>query len=404
MKLLVIYPYAPWPLDRGTYQRTFHLLKALALHHEVDFVALTEEGEDLEEKRAVFSAFCREVEFIPFAHPPWQKLFPERLLNPLPSNVQHWQSPAITEVVNRRLTPGRYDLVHICDLVMMPYVLPHKSHTPFVVDRSRVDLQFQLMQYKTLQSSLRERLLCWEGFAKLWCYERKLAREALLEVVCGPDDEVFLHQRVDSKAPVMVVANGVDLDYFHPASAPDPRADEPTVIFCGAMDYSPNVDALRWFFESIHQKLLKLCPAVRILIVGKSPIEEVQAYGSRPGVTVTGGVPDVRPYYKRAWLQMVPLRIGGGTRLKIVESLAIGTPVVSTTIGAQGLELKHGENILLADDPDSFAGEISRALSDPALLRRIEENGIATANERFGWPAIGARLARHYDTLISKPR
>jgi glycosyltransferase involved in cell wall biosynthesis len=130
----------------------------------------------------------------------------------------------------------------------------------------------------------------------------------------------------------------------------------------------------------------------------------VQAYGSRPGVTVTGGVPDVRPYYKRAWLQMVPLRIGGGTRLKIVESLAIGTPVVSTTIGAQGLELKHGENILLADTPDSFANEISRALTDPELLQRIEGNGITTATDRFSWPAIGARLAHHYDTLISKPK
>lgn len=404
MKLLVIYPYAPWPLDRGTYQRTFHLLKALALHHEVDFVALTEDQDDLGEKRAVFAAFCREVEFIPFAHPPWQKLFPQRLLNPLPSNVQHWQNPAVAEAINRRLIPGRYDLVHICDLVLMPYVLPHKSHTPFVVDRSRVDLQFQMMEHKTLRFSTRDRLLRWESYAKLWRYEKKLAREALLEIVCGPDDELFLHQRVDPQAPVMVVANGVDLDYFHPSSAPDARAAEPTVIFCGAMDYSPNVDALRWFFDSIHGKLLQLVPGVRILIVGKSPIAEVQAYGARPGVTVTGGVPDVRPYYKRAWLQMVPLRIGGGTRLKIVESLAIGTPVVSTTIGAQGLELKHGENILLADDPDSFAGEISRALADPALLLRIGENGIATATGRFGWPAIGARLARRYDTLISKPQ
>ena len=402
MKLLVIYPYAPWPLDRGTYQRTFHLLKALALHHEVDFIALTEEQDDIEEKRAVFSGFCREVEFIPFAHPPWQKLFPQRLFNPLPSNVQHWQSPAVAAAINHRLTPGRYDLVHICDLVLMPYVLPHQHHTPFVVDRSRVDLQFQIMEHKTLRFSARERLLRWESYAKLWLYEKKLAREALLEIVCGPDDEVFLHQHVDPKAPVMVVANGVDLDYFHPSSAPDARAVEPTVIFCGAMDYSPNIDALRWFFESIHGKLLRLCPAVRILIVGKNPLEEVKNYGSRPGVTVTGGVPDVRPYYRRAWLQMVPLRIGGGTRLKIVESLAIGTPVVSTTIGAQGLELKHGENILLADDPDSFAHGISQALSDPALLRSIEENGITTATARFGWPAIGASLAQRYDTLISQ--
>lgn len=406
MKLLVIYPYAPWPLDRGTYQRTFHLLKALALQHEVDFVALTEEPDDNGEKRAVFSAFCREVEFIPFAHPPWQKLFPQRLLNPLPSNVQHWQCPTVKEAINHRLTSGRYDLVHICDLVLMPYVLPHKHHTPFVVDRSRVDLQFQIMEHKTLRFSVRDRLLRWESYVKLWRYEKKLARETLLEVVCGPDDEVFLHQHVDPQAPVMVVANGVDLDYFHPSSAPDARAAERTVMFCGAMDYSPNVDALRWFFESIHEKLLKQCPDVRILIVGKNPIAEVQAYSSRPGVTVTGGVPDVRPYYRRAWLQMVPLRIGGGTRLKIVESLAIGTPVVSTTIGAQGLELKHGENILLADDPDSFAAEISRALSDPALLQHLGEIGIATATTRFGWPAIGARLAHHYDTLIknSQPR
>jgi glycosyltransferase involved in cell wall biosynthesis len=404
MKLLVIYPYAPWPLDRGTYQRTFHLLKALALHHEVDFVALTEEQDGTAETLAVFSGFCREVEFIPFAHPPWQKLFPGRLLNPLPSNVQHWQCPKVRDAINRRLTPGRYDLVHICDLVLMPYVLPHRHHTPFVVDRSRVDLQFQLMEHKALNFPLRDRLLRWESYAKLWLYERKLARETLLEVVCGPDDEVFLHQHVDTKAPVMVVANGVDLGYFHPSSAPDARAAEPTVIFCGAMDYSPNVDALRWFFGSIHGKLLQLRPDVRILIVGKNPVAEVKDYATRPGVTVTGGVPDVRPYYRRSWLQMVPLRIGGGTRLKIVESLAIGTPVVSTTIGAQGLELQHGENILLADDPESFASEISRALSDPALLQRIGENGLTTATSRFGWPAIGARLARHYDTLISKQR
>jgi len=404
MTLLVIYPYAPWPLDRGTYQRTFHLLKALALRHEVDFVALTEQGEGGEEKRAVFAEFCREVEFLPFEHPPWQKLIPDRLLNPLPSNVQHWQRPEIAEAINHRLTPGRYNLVHICDLVLMPYILPHRHHTPFVVDRSRVDLQFQLMEHRTLNFSTREKLLRWESYAKLWRYEKRLAREALLEVVCGPDDEVFLHRHVSPDAPVMVVANGVDLDYFHPDAAPDPRDPDPTVIFCGAMDYSPNVDALRWFFEDIHDLLLQKVPDVKILIVGKNPIAEVKAYGTRKGVTVTGGVPDVRPYYRRSWLQMVPLRIGGGTRLKIVESLAIGTPVVSTTIGAQGLELKHGTDVLLADDAGSFAEEIARGLTDDALRSSLETEGLAVARARFGWPAIGARLADRYETLIPTPK
>ncbi|MBB5350878.1 glycosyltransferase involved in cell wall biosynthesis [Haloferula luteola] len=400
MKLLVLYPYAPWPLDRGTYQRTFHLLKALAQHHQVDFMALVEIGEDSPEKRAVFEAFCHDVEFVPFEHPPWEKMFPQRILNPLPSSVQHWQQPEVAEAINRRLSPGRYDMVHVCDLVLMPYVLPHRHHTPFVVDRSRVDLQFQLMEYQTRRHALRDKALRWEGLSKMWFYEKRLAREARLEVVCGPDDETFIHRHVSSDAPVMVVANGVDLDYFHPAAAPDPRAPIPTVIFCGAMDYTPNVDALDWFFHGgIHGQLLARIPEVEILIVGKNPIDEVKAYGSRTGVTVTGGVPDVRPYYRRAWVQMVPLRIGGGTRLKIVESLAIGTPVISTTIGAQGLELQHGHDILLADDESSFAAEIARALTDETLRTSLEREGISTANQRFGWPAIGARLARHYESL-----
>lgn len=400
MKLLVIYPYAPWPLDRGTYQRTFHLLRALAKHHEVDFLALTEEGEGGEEKRAVFADFCREVEFIPFEHPPWQKLLPDRLFNPLPSHVQHWQQSRVEEAIDRRVVPGRYDLVHLCDMVLMPYMRKHRHHTPFVVDRSRVDMQFQLMELRTLAFSLRQRLLRWESLAKLWFYERVLAKESLLQVVCGPDDEVFVHKHVSATAPLMVVANGVDLDYFHPQSSPENREATPTVMFCGAMDYSPNVDALRWFFAEIHDRLLALCPDVQIWIVGKNPLAEVRAYSHRKGVTVTGGVPDVRPYYRRAWLQMVPLRIGGGTRLKIVESLAIGTPVVSTTIGAQGLDLVHDHDILLADDADTFAQQIARGLADEDLRKSLENHGISTANERFGWPAIGERLARYYETLL----
>jgi glycosyltransferase involved in cell wall biosynthesis len=404
MKLLVIYPYAPWPLDRGTYQRTFHLLKALALDHQVDFVALTENGEGGEEKRAVFSEFCHEVEFIPFAHPPWQKLIPNRLLNPLPSNVQHWQQENVSAAINRRLVPGRYDLVHICDIVLMPYILPHSHHTPFVVDRSRVDLQFQLMEHKTLKFSTRASLLRWESYLKLYFYEKKLAKKAALEVVCGPDDETFIHQRISPQAPVLVVANGVDLDYFHPSSAANPRDPEPTVIFCGAMDYSPNVDALHWFFSEIHDQLLMKIPDVKILIVGKNPLTVVKDYSSRKGVTVTGGVPDVRPYYRRAWLQMVPLRIGGGTRLKIVESLAIGTPVVSTTIGAQGLNLVHGHDVLLADEPDRFANQIAAGLTDHQLRENIEKNGIQTAQNGFAWTSIGRSLAAKYEQLITKEK
>jgi glycosyltransferase involved in cell wall biosynthesis len=217
-----------------------------------------------------------------------------------------------------------------------------------------------------------------------------------VEVVCGPDDEVFLRARIDRDMPIKVVANGVDLDYFHPDSAPDARAEKPTVLFCGAMDYNPNIDALRWYFGEVHEKLKARVPELEVLIVGKAPVEEVKAHGKLPGVTVTGGVPDVRPYYRRSWLQIVPLRIGGGTRLKIVESMAIGTPVVSTTIGAQGLDLKHGDDILLADTAEDFASETARALQDTALRSRVEHLGLQTARERLSWPMLGQQLSDYY--------
>ncbi len=401
MKILVFYPYIPYPLDRGTFQRTFHLLRALARDHEVDLLALAEKGENMEH-RAVFESFCHEVEFIPFEHPPWEHLLGGRLWNALPANVAHWTLPHVAEALARRLQRRSYDVVHACDLVLAQYFVRAHQDQLLVVDRSRVDLQFQLMEHARMKFPLRKRLLRYESYAKLWLFERKIARRAALEVVCGPDDETFLRQHIDRDMPIEVVANGVDLDYFHPDSAPDERAEKPTVLFCGAMDYNPNIDALRWYFGEVHDRLRTLVPNLEVLVVGKAPVAEVRAHGERPGVTVTGGVPDVRPYYRRSWLQIVPLRIGGGTRLKIVESMAIGTPVVSTTIGAQGLDLRHGYDILLADSAEDFARETARALQDRALRAKIEHAGMDTARERLSWPMLGRRLSRIYEQRFGR--
>ena len=162
------------------------------------------------------------------------------------------------------------------------------------------------------------------------------------------------------------------------------------------MDYNPNIDALRWYLAELHDSLCQRCPQLRLLIVGKDPTAEVRAYAARPNVTVTGAVPDVRPYYRRAWLQMVPLRIGGGTRLKIVESMAMGTPVVSTTIGAQGLSLRHDDDILLADSAEAFVRETARALRDAPLRERLTVAGLNTVRARLAWATLGAQLCRVY--------
>lgn len=395
MHILVVYPYIPFPVDRGTYQRTFHLLRSLARDHEVDLLALTEGGERCEQKPA-FAEFCRRVEFLPFAHPQWPRLFPDRLLHPLPTTVRHWKLPHVTEAIHRFADGHHYDLAHVCDIVMAQYFFNGLGHLPLAIDRSRVDLQFQLAQRDALSRGVRQAVLDWENLAKLQRFERRVAQRAAVEVVCGPDDESFIRERISRTVPVQVITNGVDLDYFTPTASAEPRATEPTVLFCGAMDYTPNTDALRWFFAEMHKALLRRVPSLRVLIVGKAPTAEVQAYASRPGVTVTGGVPDVRPFYRRAWLQIVPLRIGGGTRLKIPESMAMGTPVVSTTIGAQGLDLRHGHDLLLADTPATFVDETARALEQPALRSHLEQEGMKTVHARLSWPRLGKQLSDYY--------
>lgn len=398
MKLLVFYPYIPYPVDRGTYQRTFHLLREVAQTHEVDLLALSEGGERLDQ-RHVFEQFCGRVKFVPFEHPEWPRLH-DRLLHSNPTTVRHWDLPHVADALDEMLRSGDYDLVHVCDIVLAQFFLDRYPDMPISVDRSRVDLQFQLQQHTTMSHGLKAKLLDYENLAKLLAFEKRIAKRSQMQVVCGPDDKVFIRKHISRELPVLVVANGVDIEYFRADAAPDARAEEPTILFCGAMDYAPNVDALRWFFhEGIHDELLLQIPNLRTLIVGKSPLPEVVAHGTRYGVTVTGGVPDVRPYYRQAWLQVVPLRIGGGTRLKIVESLAIGTPVVSTTIGAQGLELKHGEDILLADTVADFAKQTAILLKDAAMRSRLEERGMTIAHDRFGWRTIGRQLSRHYESL-----
>ena len=402
MRILVFYPYIPYPIDRGTYQRTFHLLRELARWHEVDLLALSEKGERLDQ-REVFAAFCREVTFVPFEHPPWPRLFPDRILHPLPTTIRHWTLPHIAEAVEKRLHGQDYDLLHVCDAVLAQYFMEKHGERPLALDRSRVDLQFQLEQAAALQRGWRDKVLDTENLTKLRHFERKLAKRAAVEVVCGPDDETFIRAQISTEVPVKVLANGVDPEYFRPGLVPDTRASEPTVLFCGAMDYMPNVDALRWYFGEVHALLKAKVPDLRVLIVGRSPLPEVEAYGHLEGVTVTGGVPDVRPYYQRAWLQIVPLRIGGGTRLKIVESLAMRTPVVSTTIGAQGLGLMDNEEILLADTPREFAEQTARALGDAALRARLEANGDRSVRARLVWPALGKELADFYTNHFRKP-
>ena len=399
MKLLILYPYVPYPLDRGTYHRVYNLARELARYHKADLFCLDEGGDA---SRVDAFSFARRIHFEPFKHPPWPRLFPERLLNSSPTTVLHWSSSAVAEAL-KKFTEGKsYDAVHFCDLVMWQYAALIPAGPLRIMDRSRVDLLFQIEELKHLDISLTQRVLRQENLWKLGRYERHVASQLDATVVCGPEDKVYLESHVPEAKEVKVLANGVDDTFFSKELFPPAPDMEPTILFCGAMDYSPNVDGLKWYFEKVDAALLQKIPQRQILVVGKNPLPPVQALASRPGVTVTGEVPDVRPYYQRSWVQMVPLRIGGGTRLKIVESLSLGIPVVSTTIGAQGLDLRHEEHLLLGDTPSVFASRIASILQDKSLRDRLSEVGRRQVLNNYTWRQLGRELSDYYEHLLKE--
>lgn len=247
MHILVVYPCIHCPIDRGTCQRVFHLLRELARNHTIDLIALSEKGERLEH-RGIFESFCRNVVFVPFEHPPGPRLFPNRLLNSLPTTILHWWLPQLADTIGSMLDQNEYDMVHVCDIVMAQSFLKDHLEMPLSVDRSRVDLQFQEEQYARMPKKFKSSLLDREQVWKLRMFEDKVARRSSVQGVCGPDDESFIRSEISLNVPLQGGTNGADLDDFSPHSSDIERDTAPTVIYCGDMDYMPNVDALRWYF------------------------------------------------------------------------------------------------------------------------------------------------------------
>lgn len=398
-RLLIFLPYVPYPLMRGTYQRVYHLAEALGQHFEVDLFCLSSEPEDSSHLER-FQSFCKRVHFEPFQHAPWPPFLTDRLWHKLPISVRHWWSDDVLAAF-REFTAGQdYAIVNFCDLVLWPYVKAvFPDHPARVMDRSRVDWLFQTEVLNTKQQSLIGKWMARENLFKTTLLEREVRRDLALTVVCGPDDETFLTEKMGPSERVFVLPNGANVGFFNAEEWPATPTSEPSALFCGALDYVPNTDGLAWYFETIHPLVMQRCPAFKVILVGKNPTDEVKGYAKLPGVDFVGEVPDVRPYYQKAWMQMVPLRIGGGTRLKIAEGLSMANPVVSTTLGAQGLELHHQEHLLLADTPEEFANAMLSYVSDPALRIRQGAAGRAQILNIYTWEALGKKLAQRLNSL-----
>jgi sugar transferase (PEP-CTERM/EpsH1 system associated) len=283
--------------------------------------------------------------------------------------------------LTRRLRGGGYDAIYVSSSPMVDYV--RGARLPVVMDFVDVDSD-KWTQYAAKQRPPRSWAYRLEG-RRLRAFEAEAVRWGDRCILATAAEETLLR----SFAPwarTAVVPNGVDLDGY------GPPADAPTVIFTGAMDYLPNVDAVEHFCGDIFPAVVRAVPGARFLIVGLNPGPAVRRLAELPGVTVTGAVPEVRSYYRQAAVCVAPLRIARGIQNKVLQSMALGVPVVATSAAARGLESRPDEHILVEDDPARFAQAVIGLLGDRDGRRRLAERARSFVERHHSWPAILARI------------
>lgn len=294
--------------------------------------------------------------------------------------------------LDRMLLRSRFDVVHIEGCAMANFTFP--ADVPVVLDEQNVEYDV-LHRVASVTRSLPRRLYNHLDYLKLRSEEERAWRTVDAVAMTSSRDESFV-RRILPGARTAVVPNGVDVEFFTPGSGPVERG---TLLFFGEMGYYPNTDAMLFFIREVFPLLRRAGRAVKLVVVGPSAPPAIRALASSD-VIVTGAVPDLRPYLQAAQVVVVPLRVGGGTRLKILEAMAMGKAVVSTRLGAEGLDVTHGDDILLADGAQAMAAETRRVLEDDDLARGLGSAGRRLVESRYDWNASVRRLEALYETAM----
>jgi sugar transferase (PEP-CTERM/EpsH1 system associated) len=385
------------PLDKGGKLRTWHLMRHLAPRHEITYLAFAESGTSAADVEGMKEVAAR-VETITRTEPAKGTLrfyadAAMHLVDPLPYAAGKYRSRAFTQRLNRLLSAQSFDLI-VCDFLVPAVNLPKRLPCPAVIFTHNVESEIWRRHAETKRGGV-GRLLYGAQYRRMLRYEgRTLGRFDGVLAVSDVDRETFARLYPGAiRQPVHVVPTGVDTEYFSPSPLRARQAAPRNLIFTGSMDWLPNEDAMLFFCREVMPIIRAEEPEVTLTIVGRAPTPAVKKLAHEcSGVVVTGRVDDVRPYMREAGVYVVPLRIGGGTRLKIFEAMAMGKAVVSTTVGAEGLPVTDGEHVLLANEPVAFARAVVRLLRDTDRRIAIEQAARALVVERYDWSAVAGEL------------
>jgi glycosyltransferase involved in cell wall biosynthesis len=403
MRILWVKVGGLWPLNTGGRLRSFHILSELSHRHRVT-VATTHGPGDDPEGLAVALPQCERVITIPYAAP---KLGTVRFaaallrswLSPFPVDFWRWRVPALSHQVTRIIHAEDVDLCVADFLVSTPNV-PLSGRVPVALFAHNVEHMIWKRLSEVEPRRWRRAVFNLEWPKVRWWEAQACARAGLTVAVSEPDREMLAALGPGTR--VCAIPTGVDPTYFAPSDSSEGSAQ---LVFTGSMDWYPNEDAITYFVDAILPLIRREIPQAALTVVGRNPTPQLRQAAADAGVSVTGTADDIRPYVAEAAVYVVPLRIGGGTRLKIFEALAMGKAVVSTRVGAEGLPLVPGVHFLQADDPAEFAHAVVTLFRDPARRRALGVAGRQLVAERFSWSQVAREFeARCTDVLASSPQ
>jgi len=399
MRILFVSPRLCLPLLSGARLREYHLARALGERAEVTYVSFA--APDMPVPAAADLPFFREIHLLPLQGRYSPLKIARGLVGRWPIGVVNYTRSAMKEVLAEILARKRFDLVHLESTHLAAYVpfLQSASASPVVFNWHNIESEL-FRRYSENVASLPRKVYARITARRMAATERWLLQASLGHAVCSARERQQL-LAVAPTARVAVVENGVDADYFSAAGAAPVRH---RIVFVGSMDYHANIEAAAWFVRRVWPRVSAAYPHWRLTLVGSNPAPAVLELAETPNVEVTGTVDDVRPFYREAVAAIVPVLTGSGTRLKILEAMAAGVPVVSSSVGAEGLEVSPDRDILIADDADAWLPALRSLSAGPALAGAIAASAGQLVRSRYDWRILGEGLYRTYERWLAGER
>lgn len=409
MKILWLSHLVPYPPKGGVLQRSFYLLRELSKYHEIDLFAFNQKDLiaplykgnielGLADAHKELSKICNDVKFFDIQCDSTASgkmlLAFTSLFSRSPYTINWLRSGAFTKALSEKIIHKSYDLVHL-DTISLDIYRPLLGNLPCILDHHNIESHMLLRRSRQEKSLIKRAYFFQEGF-RLQRYEKKVCSKYRGHITCSDIDSERL-RKISPLSNIKTIPNGVDTNFFAPKGL---EQDNKTLVFVGTMSWYPNIEAALFICREIMPRLRSLHSGIRLRIIGANPPEQVKKFGlEHDDIDVLGFVDEVRDYIEKATVYVCPIMDGGGTKLKILDALAMEKPIVAHKIASEGINITDGVDILLADQADEYAELIVRLIESPSERSRLGKAARKLALEQYDYTSIGKSLSDYYVKL-----